>query len=396
MRRKRAAQVLLLVVTASIATCAWRLAERPSVSELLVEALTNPEARGDAYAAVLGAIKEGGAPVVEDGRAIFAYLSDEPVTVCVAGDWNGWSPYEDCMARLWDTPLYFTIIELPEDARVEYLLIVDDRPMPDPLNPRRSVGPESNSEVKMPGYEDPERFRGCPPGEIRNLTVWSTSLGYSLEVWVYLPPVRRGPYPTLYVLDGGGYMRYAEMAEVLDCLIYEGEIPPLIAVFVQPAFRDCEYSANPAFLRFLAEELVPLIEESFPTRDDPHSRGILGASLGGLAALHAALSRPDLFGRVAAQSGAFVGPSVLRAVCPAVEHADVLALAESAPPSLRVVLQWGEFDLIHWIDLREANEEMYATLVDRGFDAEALVVPEGHNWGCWRGHLAELLRILWG
>jgi len=166
-------------------------------------------------------------------------------------------------------------------------------------------------------------------------------------------------------------------------------------VFVQPTFRDCEYATNPAFLEFLTNELVPLIDERFPTERNPSSRGIMGVSLGGLAALYAGLSRPDLFGRVAAQSGAFVGPSVLRAVCPAVEHIDVLALAESAPPSLRVVLQWGEFDLIHWIDLREANERMYSALSERGFDVRALVVPEGHNWGCWRGHLAELLRALW-
>lgn len=55
----------------------------------------------------------------------------------------------------------------------------------------------------------------------------------------------------------------------------------------------------PELLRFIAEEVVPVVEPRFAV--DPNRRALFGHSFGGLFVLHALFSRPDLFaGYVAA------------------------------------------------------------------------------------------------
>jgi enterochelin esterase family protein len=49
---------------------------------------------------------------------------------------------------------------------------------------------------------------------------------------------------------------------------------------------------------------MPRVERAFRVRTGPANTGVGGASAGGLIALHAALERPDLFGRVLAESPA--------------------------------------------------------------------------------------------
>ena len=52
----------------------------------------------------------------------------------------------------------------------------------------------------------------------------------------------------------------------------------------------------------LVDELKPWIDARYRTRADAASTGIGGSSLGGLAALELGMTRPDVFGRVAALS----------------------------------------------------------------------------------------------
>ncbi len=52
----------------------------------------------------------------------------------------------------------------------------------------------------------------------------------------------------------------------------------------------------------LVDELKPWIDARYRTRADAAATGIGGSSLGGLAALELGMTRPDVFGRVAALS----------------------------------------------------------------------------------------------
>lgn len=65
---------------------------------------------------------------------------------------------------------------------------------------------------------------------------------------------------------------------------------------------------------FLADEVIPLVEGRFRVARDRDGRALGGSSYGALAALHAAIARPDLFSRLLLESPSFYvdGNHVLR------------------------------------------------------------------------------------
>lgn len=122
-------------------------------------------------------------------------------------------------------------------------------------------------------------------------------------------------YPVVFVLDGD--LNFAFTAEIARYLAAYKLIPRLIVVGVANTDRVRDMTPNkpvPAheryasaggadrFLRFLAEEAIPAIERSY--RALP-SRTLVGHSLSGLLAVHALITRPDLFSAIIA-----ISPSV--------------------------------------------------------------------------------------
>lgn len=68
---------------------------------------------------------------------------------------------------------------------------------------------------------------------------------------------------------------------------------------------DATYDTSPPrFASMLFDELLPLIESSFPTRSGRGWRGIAGVSLGGYGAFLNGLQRPDHFATIGSVSGA--------------------------------------------------------------------------------------------
>jgi enterochelin esterase-like enzyme len=95
---------------------------------------------------------------------------------------------------------------------------------------------------------------------------------------------------------------------ILDNLVAAGLVPPMVAVLIESldyGTRARELTCNPTFLAFLTDELLPWVERSHAVTSDPAQTVVAGSSLGGLTAAYAALRRPDRFGLVLSQSGAF-------------------------------------------------------------------------------------------
>ena len=103
---------------------------------------------------------------------------------------------------------------------------------------------------------------------------------------------------------------------VMDTLIAEGRIPPIVAVFVDSggddsvgSQRGLEYdTVSGLFASFLETEVLPHVESEVGIKltRDPEGRAVLGGSSGGACALSCAWFRPDLFRRVLCYSGTFV------------------------------------------------------------------------------------------
>jgi predicted alpha/beta superfamily hydrolase len=118
-------------------------------------------------------------------------------------------------------------------------------------------------------------------------------------------------YPVLYLMDGGAHIN--EIGSTIDFLVDNQKIPPLIVVGINNTDRTRDLTPTHAdikspdgntimamptsgggdrFLDFIQSELIPEIEKRYAT--EPY-RILAGHSLGGLLAIHALITRPDLF-----------------------------------------------------------------------------------------------------
>jgi predicted alpha/beta superfamily hydrolase len=148
-----------------------------------------------------------------------------------------------------------------------------------------------------------------------------------LEVEVLLPPsydeqtARR--YPVVYALDGQALFSTSQdpygvwgIDGVLDALYDVEAVDELILVGIHTAERrlerlspiaDAKHGGGEAdaFLAQIVDRLRPAIGERYRTLADRDHTAILGSSMGGLFAFHAAWSRPDVFGKAACLSSSF-------------------------------------------------------------------------------------------
>jgi len=188
---------------------------------------------------------------------------------------------------------------------------------PDPLNPHRcpttfgAYGAES-SYVSLPNAPPLLWNRPVPSdrkGKVTITSIHSARLHLKKKLWVYTPPgfTRNGEqYPLLVVFDGDRNVDW--IPKLLDVLIYQRRIPPVVAIMTDdsiPARRRVELPCNPLFAEFLARELVPWTQQNYHATTQPHRTIAAGSSYGGLASVYAALKYPDVFGNAISQSGSF-------------------------------------------------------------------------------------------
>ncbi|HUD97820.1 MAG TPA: alpha/beta hydrolase-fold protein [Woeseiaceae bacterium] len=214
-----------------------------------------------------------------------------------------------------DTDLWATTIELPPGSRIEYKFEVvangHRRLILDPLNDVRAHDPfGANSVCQGAGYERPAWTLADPEarsGAIKHARIDSATLHDTRDLSIYVPARfrRNRRYPLLVVHDGHDYLRYADLKTVLDNLIHYLAIPQMIVALTQSPDRLREYAADDRHAAFIAEELLPYMARSWPLIDDRSARGVMGASFGGVAALHTAWKFPDRFGNLLLQSGSF-------------------------------------------------------------------------------------------
>lgn len=220
--------------------------------------------------------------------------------------------------------------------------------------------------------------------------------GITREVWVHVPAsAPAGPLPLMVFQDGSGFLDPDDemrAAVVLDNLVAEGAIPPVVGVFVDPADgnRNAAYDAADAtYADFLVEEVLPRVGDVMPVSDRPEDRALCGFSSGGSASFTAAWHRPDAFGKVVGFSSSF--PQVRGAPFPQ-------WIVDEPARDLRVFLQVGHRDLgwdepdDNWL---AANLEVTAALVRRGYDVRLVLGDGGHDGNHGGVLLPDALRWLW-
>lgn len=162
----------------------------------------------------------------------------------------------------------------------------------------------------------------APPGT-NALKINSAVLGEERTILVRVPPgyeTNKLRYPVLYMTDGNAHIGHT--SSTVEFLARNGRMSELIVVGITNTDRTRDLSpthvttrvagGNSAlqfptsgggdkFLKFIETELIPEIEKRY--RVQPY-RILAGHSLGGLFAIHAMVSRPELFNSYVAVSPA--------------------------------------------------------------------------------------------
>ena len=137
----------------------------------------------------------------------------------------------------------------------------------------------------------------------------SKIMNNSRDVYVYLPSgynqQQKLKYPVIYLFDSFIYLNRVETPNILDNLIKEGKIEPMIAVMIDnpDGKRNIELPLNFDFKQFIIDELVPFIRKKYNTSLNSAENIIGGISYGGECSAFIAFHHPDIFGKVLSQSG---------------------------------------------------------------------------------------------
>lgn len=248
-----------------------------------------------------------------------------------------------------------------------------------------------------------------PHGTVTQMPVHESKIyaGTRRDWWIYVPAQyqREKPANLMVFQDGHDYVGVKgawRVPVVFDNLIARGDIPPTIAIFINPGHsgetkpasawknnnRGKEYNAlGDTYARFLLEEIIPQVQKDYTLTDNPEGWAIAGASSGAICAFTVAWERPDKFRKVFSTIGSYVDlagghvyPSIIR-------------LTERKP--LRVYLQDGSSDLDNpYGNWPLANQQMAKALAfmnytftfgDGAHNSKhgASIFPEAMKW-LWR------------
>lgn len=264
-----------------------------------------------ALAAFWAEIAASGAPLIEpagEGNCLVTFLWRDPgdtQSVAVIQDWGADGIYEHLMARLPDSDVWFKTRVMRSDTRTTYQLAPTPPADPtspilyqlDPLNPRQSIAflAEDGNHIRFSALELPDAppqpwlASAAPKG-----TVQLYHLPGPRRAWLYTAapiapgslydlPGRLGGYPLLIAFDGRLYKDLLQVPAMLDHLVATGQIPPVIALFVDNPNRQ-ELLCDSTFADYMAQRVLPWLRENFPVTTNPAQTVLTGSSNGGLAA----------------------------------------------------------------------------------------------------------------
>lgn len=294
-------------------------------------------------------------------------------------------------------------LDRPAVHRMEYLfeLIHEDGTTSRVLDPGNEMSVDgafgAKSVLEFPDYIAPRWLSGpAAPGEQVDLPVQSRRLAATMpaRLWHVADTPPDQPVPLLVVQDGFEFDSYADITVWAAAAVARGWLPPFRLALLHPEERIEWYAANPAYAGALVEEMLPAIGEKVAIAGRPV---LTGASLGGLAALHAHLLHPGVWDGLFLQSGSFFTAlpagreESLQAIPPFVTHVHTASkLAEPVP----TVLTAGVVER-NLVNIRR----MAGTLAARGYQVDLHEVPDGHNYTAWRDslhpHLTTLLAGVW-
>ena len=339
-------------------------------------------------------------PFTFNDTAAFLYRG-EAKSVSFQGDFTGWGSVKNIKVKadkIGKSDIWLLECKFPGDARIDYKLVLDDTLwLLDPNNKYTQMsGFGPNSELRMPKWIYPDetiKRKNTPSGTLTELmSIHSNYLNYDVNYRVYFPDnyFEMKNLPVIYVTDGHEYAddEKGSMIIVLDNLISQKKIKPVIAVFIDPREpgkphnnrREKEFLLNENYTNFVAKELVSKIDKDYQTNPSPDSRAILGTSYGGVFTTNLGLTKSDIFHLIGIMSPAYWRFQKLY---------DEYKKSPLLP--LKIFMSCGTQN-----DGETLARGMKKLFKEKGYPILYKETNEGHSWGNWRGLLDDLLIYFYG
>lgn len=270
--------------------------------------------------------------------------------------------------------------------------------------------PIVETKPKWEPHPDAVAQDNVPHGTVEKMEPWESKIfpGTTRDWAIYVPAQYKKEQPAaLMVFQDGEGMRNVNgrwrVPVVFDNLIARGDMPPTIAVFLNPGHdksqprqngkhsnRSLEYdSLGDRYVRFLLEEIIPEVGKRYNISDDPQMHAIGGSSSGAICAFTAAWERPDSFGKVYSSVGSFTN----------LRGGDVYSahVRKTEPKPIRVYMADTSGDVDNqfgswwW-----ANQQMASALNYMGYDVR-FDQAEGfaHNADFGGAKFPEAMKWLW-
>ncbi len=166
----------------------------------------------------------------------------------------------------------------------------------------------------------------------------------------------------------------------------------------RPRQRLDDLANRAGFAAFLADEVIPWVRLHWNVTRDPRRTIMAGSSAGGLGAAYVAFKRPDLFGNVLSQSGAFWRGNEASNEAPY----EWLTSQYAASPrkDIRFLLEVGSRESRGALggaapSILEANRRLRDALTKKGYAVTYAEVPDGdHAPATWRQRLPAAIATL--
>lgn len=204
-------------------------------------------------------------------------------------------------------------------------------------------------------------------------------------------------YKLLVLTDGNAYLNILSANTVIDNLIAESVIEPIIVVLIdENNKRNEELMCNEAFASCLALEIMPWIKANFSVSMKGKDVSIGGFSLGGLFAAYMGLYYPKIFKNVISQSGSFYcSPNSSEEVNWIIKKYEE---AEKLPNKFFInvgVLECMEFP--PYSSMIDVSRKMRDVLTSKkGCIVRYEEFKSGHDYLSWGETLSNALRFLFG
>jgi enterochelin esterase family protein len=294
-------------------------------------------------------------------------------------------------------------IARPPVQRLEYLYQLrhadgSRTDLRDPDNPKSvPTAFGAHSVLEFPGYAPPGWLTApVEAGRTAALIVRALELRRPMPITIWSPAdcPAGAALPILLVHDGPEFEQLASVTRFAAAMIASGRLPAHRVALLGPGDRDRWYAASPAYAHALAGLALPAIRGAVAVRG---TVALAGASLGALAALHAAVTRPGTAGALFLQSGSFFRPDLdaqERSFGGFGAVTEFVGSLDSSGQALRIGMTCGlaEENLAN-------NRLMARRLAELGHQVSFDEVPDAHTYVGWRDafdpHLVDLLTAAW-